>query len=387
MIYLDHNATTPLHPKALEAMLPLLRQQYGNPSSYHRMGRDARTALDTARRTAADCLGAEPGEILFTGSGTESDNLALRGAARAGSRRSGRIVTSTTEHHAVLETCRDLEREGFTVTFVPVDENGVVLPEVLRRHVSPDTILVSIHHANNETGVIQPVSELAAAAHNAGALFHTDAVQAAGKIQLRADETGADLISVSGHKIYGPKGVGMLYVRSGTDIAPCITGGSHESGLRAGTENVAGIAGFAAALALAVENLEDTAYRTAQLRDRLEAGIREAVPDIRINGAGAQRVPNTTNISFRSVEAESVLLYLDLYGICASAGSACTTGSPEPSAVLLAMGLPAEEAQSALRFSLGTESTREQIDTTVQAVVEIIKKLRAVSSLSTEKTA
>lgn len=382
MIYLDHNATTPLHPQAREAMLPFLGDAFGNPSSYHRLGREAKAAVDRARKTLAEALGTQPQEIVFTGSGTEADNLALRGVAHALRKKGRHIITSAIEHHAVLQTCRALERDGFAVTCLRVDAQGRVDPDALVKSIRPDTILISIMYANNETGVIQPVEDVGRIARKHGVLFHTDGVQAFCKIPVTAGIQAADLFSIASHKIYGPKGAGALFVRSGTPLTPLLTGGHHEFSLRAGTENVAALAGFAAAAALGTSSLEREALRLAAVRERLEEQLQKAVPDIIIHGKKARRVPNTSNISFLSVESESVLLHLDLLGICASAGSACTTGTPEQSHVLQAMGCSAQEAQGAVRFSLGKDTTPQDIDTVVAALVAITKKLRKISSVT-----
>jgi len=338
MIYLDHNATTPLHPLALKAMLPFFKTSFGNPSSYHRAGRAAKAALEKARHTIARLLGAAPGEIVFTSGATEADNLALRGVARALRDRGRHIITSSVEHHAVLKTCRSLEEEGWRVTCLPVDARGRVAPEAVAGAIRPDTVLVSIMYANNETGVVQPVEEISAICRHHHVLFHTDAVQAFGKMPFPAAGEICDLLSLSSHKIHGPKGAGALYIKNGTPIAPLLTGGHHEFGLRAGTENVPAIVGFAAAAEHAVKDCAAEAVRLAALRDRLEALLLDSVPDILVNGTGAVRIPNTSNISFLAIESESILLHLDLLGICASAGSACTTGEPEPSHGLPAAG-------------------------------------------------
>lgn len=381
MIYLDHNATTPLHPQALEAMLPFLGAAFGNPSSYHRLGREAKAAVDKARKTLAQALGAQPREIIVTSGGTEADNFALRGVAHALRAKGRHIITSAVEHHAVLKTCKALEKDGVAVTCLPVDDQGRVDLDAVLKSIRPDTILISVMYANNETGVVQPVEDIGRLAREHGVLFHTDAVQAFCKIPVVAAVRHVDLLSIASHKIYGPKGAGALFVRSGTPLAPLLAGGHHEFSLRAGTENVAALVGFAEAAALGMGSLEHEAVRLAALRDRLEEQLLKAVPDIIIHGKNAPRVPNTSNISFLSVESESILLHLDLLGICASAGSACTTGSPEQSHVLLAMGCSAPEAQGAVRFSLGKDTNENQINTVTEALCGIIKKLRQVSSM------
>lgn len=382
MIYLDHNATTPLAPEVLEAMGPFLTTQFGNASSYYQLGRQARHAVEEARARVAEAIGAGPEEIAFTGSGTEADNLALRGLLR-GSRGDRRhIVASPTEHHAVLATCQALEGEGAEVTWLPVDGRGLVSPDDVAGSMRPDTAVVSIMAANNETGVLQPLTDIAAVTRRRGVPLHTDAVQAAGKVPIDVDEIGVDLLALSAHKLYGPKGVGALYVRPGTPVAALVTGGHQERELRAGTENVAGIVGMAAALARSQETLEIEAARQGALRDRLEKALRRRLEGVRVNGAEAPRVANTSSLSFEAVDGESVVLHLDLRGICAATGSACTTGEPEPSHVLLAMGLEHHAAQGAVRLSLGRDTTPADIDATVEALGEIIPRLRSISTLA-----
>ena len=382
MIYLDHNATTPLEPRVLDAMLPHLTDRFGNASSYYQLGRDAREAVEEARERVAACIGGRAEEIIFTAGGTEADNLALRGVARSLSEKGNHLVASCIEHHAVLETCRALAQDGFEVTFVPVDEQGWVDPDEVRRKLRPDTILLTVMAANNETGVIQPLAEIGRIARERGVLLHTDAVQALGKMPVDVEEMRVDFLSVSAHKVYGPKGVGALYMRRGTPLSSCMTGGHHERGLRAGTENVAGIVGLAEAAAISTQSLEQEARRLAGLRDRLEHGIRERIEAVRVNSGGVRRVPNTSNLSFPSVDGESILLHLDLRGICASTGSACTTDSPDPSHVLQAMGLDPRTAQGSIRFSLGHHNTAEEIDHTVEAIAEIVPRLATISSVS-----
>lgn len=381
MIYLDHNATTSLEPRVLEAMLPFLRTEWGNPSSPYRFGQAARAAVDRARRRVAECLGCRPAEVLFTGGGTEADNLALRGVTRALRERGRHVVTTAIEHPAVLRTCAALEADGWRVTRVPVDARGVVDVADVERALDPETVLLSVMHANNETGVLQPVAELAELARARGVPFHADAVQTAGKLPGRLAQLGPDLLALSAHKFHGPKGVGALFVRAGTSLAPVLTGGEHEHGLRAGTENVAGVVGLEEALVLACGSAAEEAVRLGDLRDRLERALLAAVPGARVNGAGAPRVPNTANLVFPGVDGESVVVALDLRGICVSTGSACSTGDPEPSHVLLAMGLAPREAQGAVRFSLGSATRGEDIDAVVRVVVEVVQQLRAISSL------
>jgi len=381
MIYLDHNATTPLDPRVLEAMMPFLQERWGNPSSPYRFGHQARAAVEQARKRIADGIGCKPTELVFCSSGTESDNLALRGVARAFRSKGRHIVTSAIEHHAVLHTCKALEGDGFQVTYAPVTAGGVVELEALAVSLRSDTILVSVMHANNETGVVQPVEEIAALTRKHGIVFHTDAVQSAGKLPRRLAELGADLVTFSGHKLYGPKGAAALYIREGTSLAAVTTGGAQEHGVRAGTENVAGIVGFAEAVALAFEGAEGEGGRLRALRDRLERGVTSAVRGVRINGARASRVPNTSSLSFQDIDGESIVLGLDVQGICVSTGSACSTGDPEPSHVLRAMGLAPREAQGTIRLSLGRETREEDVDTTVRALTDTVVRLRRISSV------
>jgi len=338
-------------------------------------------ALEKARHRVAECAGCEPCEIVFTASGTESDNLAVRGAAYALKSRGNHIVTTVIEHHAVLNTCKALETEGFNVTYLPVTTGGAVDITEAENSLTPETILVSVMHANNETGVLQPIKEISDLTRKRGIIFHTDAVQTAGKIPDPLCELGADLISFSGHKLYGPKGTAALYIQKETPLIPVITGGLQETGFRAGTENVAGIVGLAHAFSLACETAEEEYLRLQKLRDRLEERILAEIPGIRINGAGSVRIPNTTNISFDSVDGESIVLGLDLQGICVSTGSACSTGEPEPSHVLVAMGRTPKEAQGSIRISLGRDTEERDIEATIDALSGVIRRLRAISSL------
>lgn len=381
MIYLDHNATTRLHTEVLRIMEPYLRDQFGNASSSYCLGREAKTALENSRTKIADCLGAKSHEIIFTSGGTESDNLAVRGTARALREKGNHIITSQIEHHAVLMTCLDLEKEGFTVTYLPVDSDGRVNPDDVRKHIGEKTILISIMAANNETGVIQPIHEIGRIVKEKEIVFHSDAVQAVGKIPVDVDELSVDLLSVSGHKFHGPKGVGALYIRNNTLIVPIITGGHHERTFRAGTENVPGIVGLAEALSLALQNHSEKSKKLSKLRDRLESALLQRIDGVQVNGANAPRVPNTSNVSFQFIDGESILLHLDLKGICASSGSACSTDSPEPSHVLLAMGVPPRTAQGTIRFSLGKDNTDEEIDFVIEMLIETTTKLREISSV------
>lgn len=378
MIYLDHAATTPVDARVLEAMLPYLGERFGNPSSVYRLGREARQALDEARQTAADILHTSPQEIVFTSSGTEADNLALQGVAWAG-RREGRgrhIITSAIEHHAVLHTCQHLEEEGFEVTYLPVDPTGLVRIEDLEQAMRPDTLLVSIMYANNEIGTIEPLAELSAVAHAGGAFFHTDAVQAAAALSLDVQALGVDLLSLSAHKFYGPRGVGLLYVRRGVPLQPLLHGGGQERGRRAGTENVAGIVGLAAALRLAQENRLAYAAHCRPLREQLIEGLLAAVPGTHLTGHRTERLPNHASFCFESISAESLLVKLDQLGIYASSGSACTAGALEPSHVLTAIGLPAELARGALRLTLGKDTTAEEVERALEVLPRVVATLR-----------
>jgi cysteine desulfurase len=381
VIYLDYNATTPLDNRVFDTMRPYMTRDWGNPSSPYSFGNQARMALEKARKRVAEYLGCKPAEIIFTSCGTESDNLAVRGVAHSLRSRGSHIVTTAIEHHAVLNTCKDLEAEGYRVTYLPAGPDGAVRVDDLEKSLCPETVLISVMHANNETGVIQPVGEIAAIAKKRGIVFHTDAVQTAGKIPRPLCELGADLISISGHKFYGPKGTAALYVHEGTPLTPLLTGGPHERSLRAGTENVAGIVGFAHALALACEASSGEYERLQKLRDRFESRINAAIARMKINGTAAPRVPNTSSLSFESIDGESIILGLDLRGIYVSTGSACSTGDPEPSHVLLAMGLLPKEAQGSIRISLGKETRDEHIDTLVDALTETVKRLRGISSV------
>jgi cysteine desulfurase len=379
-IYLDHNATTPPAETVVDAMSRALREVAGNASSVHSFGQQAKSAIDEARTSVAGLLGGEASEVIFTGSGTEADNLALRGAAEALESTGRReIVVSAIEHEAVLNTARALARRGWTMTTLPVNASAVVSPDAVRDAVSDRTAIVSVMHANNEVGTVQPVAEIAAIAHERGALMHTDAVQSAGKIPLAVKALGIDLLSISAHKFYGPKGVGALWVRRGVRLTQQMTGGRQERNRRAGTENVPGIIGLGVAARLATEALGSSAARVAALRDRLEAGILRDVPHAALNGAREPRVPNTTNISFERVEAESLLIALDLEGIAVSTGSACSSGTLEPSHVLKAMGLGSSRAQSSLRFSLGSATTETDIDRVVAVLPGLVQKLRALT--------
>jgi cysteine desulfurase len=380
-IYLDNAATTALAPKVLEAMLPYLNAHYGNASSIYETGRDARQAVDAARRQVAELINAKPGEIFFTSGGTESDNWALKGIALANKNKGNHIITSAIEHHAVLETAHWLEGQGFELTYLPVGSDGIVDPDQVVRAITDRTILISVMAANNEIGTLQPVSAIGAIAKAHQIPFHTDAVQAAGAVPIDVNAWQADLLSLSGHKFHGPKGIGVLYIRTGTRVERLIHGGAQERGRRAGTEHVAGIVGLGAAASLAGERLAAGAGRITALRNRLIDGIMTTIPDVRLNGDRERRLPNNANMSFKYIEGEALLLHLDLNGIAASSGSACASGSLEPSHVLLAIGLDAEDAHSSIRFTLSEATTQEEIDTVLGVLPGIVNKLRAMSPL------
>jgi cysteine desulfurase len=383
-IYLDHAATTAVDPRVVEAMLPYFNPKYGNASSIYRLGQEAAKAMDEARRTVADVLGCQPREVIFTSCGTESDNLALRGVgwARRNLGKGNHIITSPIEHHAVSHTCEQLEKHfGFEVTYLPVDKYGMVDPDDVGRAIRDDTILISIMYANNEVGTIEPIAEIGQVAKQMGVPFHTDAVQAGGSLNLNVDELNVDLLSLSAHKFYGPKGVGVLYVRKGVSLLPIQTGGGHEGNRRAGTENVPYIVGLATALKIAYEELESHNHRIAALRDRLIEGVLDRVDEVEITGHPTNRLPNSASFVFRYIEGEAMLLNLDLAGICASSGSACSSASLEASHVLLALGLPPEVAHGSLRLTLGRENTEEDVDYVLETLPGIVQKLRDMSPL------
>jgi cysteine desulfurase len=378
--YFDHNATTPLAPEARSAVTRALGDDFGNPSSVHQYGQRAKGLLDEARSAVAELIDGDPSEIVFTGSGTEADNLAIRGAAEA-LESAGRkhLITSTFEHEAVLNTMKALGKRGWRVSFLPVGATGILAADALEAAITDDTALVSVMHANNEIGTVQPIRELAQITRGRGALFHTDAVQSAGKIPVSVRDLGVDLLSISAHKINGPKGAGALWIKRGVRLVPAMTGGKHERNRRAGTENVPGIAGFGAAAALSRKKLSADASRLAALRDRLEHGVLTRIEGTQVNGATTARVPNTTNISFDGVEAEALLIALDLEGFAVSTGSACSSGTLEPSHVLRAMGLPSHRAQNSIRFSLGLGNDESQIDALLAKLPGIVEKLRALA--------
>jgi len=380
-IYLDHNSTTPLHPEVLEAMLPYYKEAFGNPSTIYSFGQETRKATDEAREKVANLIGASPEEIIFTSGGTEADNLALKGVAAALEKKGKHIITSSIEHHAVLSALEYLEKRGYKISFLPVDKHGWLHPGQVEEAITSQTTLISVMHANNEVGTIEPISEIGEIARKAGIYFHTDAIQTIGKIKVNVDDLKVDLLSLSAHKFYGPKGVGALYVRKGTIIHPLIHGGYQERRRRAGTENVAGIVGLAKAAEIASKEMVQQSRRESNLRDRLEKMIKENINYYRMNGHPTRRLPNTLNVSFEFIEGESLILNLDLKGIAASTGSACTSGSLEPSHVLIAMGVAPEIAQGSIRFSLGRDNRKEDIDYTVKNLVEIVGRLREMSPL------
>ena len=381
-IYLDNAATTAVSPEVLTAMLPYFTECYGNPSSIHSTGRDAHKAVDAARRQVAAAINADPSEIYFTAGGSESDNWAIKGTAFAKRDKGNHIITTAIEHHAVLHTCQWLEKQGFEVTYLPVDENGLVSVEDVEKAITDRTILISVMAANNEIGTIEPIAEIGALARSRGILFHTDAVQAVGAIPLDVKAMNIDMLSMSGHKFHGPKGIGALYIRKGVRLDTLIAGGAQERGKRAGTENLPGIVGIGKAIEIATRDMEANAERLTRLRDKLIQGILENIPDVRLNGHPTRRLPNNVNVSVRYIEGEALLLRLDLAGIAGSSGSACTSGSLDPSHVLLAIGLPHEIAHGSLRLTLGTDTTEADIDEVLDKLPGIVKNLRDMSVLN-----
>ncbi len=384
MVYMDHAATTPVDPRVVEAMLPYWTEHYGNASSVYTLGRQAHHALEDARETVAGILNCDPKEVIFTSCGSESDNLALRGVAFERRHRAGKnhIITSAIEHHAIGHTVEQLVKDfGFEATYVPVDRHGLVDPAEVEKAIRPDTALISIMYANNEVGTIEPIAEIGQIARKHKVPFHTDAVQAGGTLSLDVKALHVDLLSLSAHKFYGPKGVGVLYVRRGVPLLPMQTGGGHERRRRAGTENVAYAVGLATALRVAYEDAEETNARIARLRDRLVAGVLERIPESQLSGHPTRRLPNNASFLFKYVEGESILLNLDQMGVAASSGSACTSGSLEPSHVLTAMGFPHEVAHGSLRLTLGRESTAEDVDYVLEGLPGIVEKLRMMSPL------
>ena len=381
MIYLDNAATTRTAPEVVEAMLPYFTEQYGNPSAIYSLGSAGKKAINEARRTIAAAIGAKPEEIYFTAGGTEADNWALKAAAECCAGKGRHIITTKIEHHAVLHACGYLEKNGYEVTYLDVDRDGILDPESLKEAIRPDTVLISVMFANNEIGTIQPIREIGAIARERGILFHTDAVQAFGQVPIDVEEMHIDMLSASAHKLNGPKGTGMLYIRSGLKIRSFIHGGAQEKGVRAGTENVPGIVGFAAAVRRALSRMEEKAGRERELRDYLIRRIEGEIPYCRLNGHREKRLPGNVNISFRFIEGESLLIMLDMRGVCASSGSACTSGSLDPSHVLLAIGLEHEEAHGSLRMTLSEENTQEELDEVVGHLAEIVQRLRDMSPL------
>jgi len=381
-IYLDHAATTPTAPEVAQAMLPYLSGVYGNASSLHSFGLEARTAVEEARARIASFMGAKPEEIVFTSGGTESDNFIIKGFALSRRNKGNHIITSSIEHHAVLETCKFLQGQGFSVTYLPVDENGLVNPDDVKKAITAETILISVMHGNNEIGTIEPIAEIGAVAREHGVAFHSDAVQTFGHIPIDVNDLQVDFLSVSAHKLYGPKGIGLAYVRNGMKIIPLLHGGDQERRRRASTLNIPGIVGFGRAVELAGSDMRAELSRQSVLRDRLASGLLSAVEDSRLNGHPIRRLPNNVNISFAFVEGEGLLLSLDMEGIAVSTGSACTSSSLEPSHVLAAIGLPVELAHGSLRFSLGRDTTQQDIERVLQVMPGIVYRLRAMSPLA-----
>ena len=380
-IYLDYAATTPTHPEVVAAMLPYFTDTFGNPSSIHSFGQEAKGAIEEARDKVAALIGAKSDEIVFTSGGTEADNFAIKGVSYANEHKGNHIITTSIEHHAVIEPLKFLERRGFKVTYLPVDEYGLVDPQDVREAITDRTILISVMHANNEIGTIEPIAEIGEIAKECGVYFHTDAVQMAGHIPLNVNELGVDLLAMSAHKLYGPKGVGALYARKGTKLVPLMHGGEQERRRRASTENIPGIVGFGKAVEIAQGEMGEEAKRLTILRDRLIKGLLERINGVRLNGHPTRRLPNNVNVSIHFVEGESMLLSLDLEGIAASTGSACSSSTLEPSHVLLALGLSHEQAHGSLRFSLGRETTEEGIEHVSEVLPRVVARLRSMSAL------
>lgn len=376
LVYLDHAATTPLAPAVLEAMLPYLQSDFGNPNSLHQVGRAARRAVEHARRQVAGLLGCQPHQVVFTSGGTEGDNLSVLGGVLAQGIRHGHIITSTIEHHAVLDACRHLQAQGFEVTYLPVDASGRIDPDDVSRALRPDTALVSLMLANNEVGTLQPIAQLAKRLQHHPSVLHTDAVQAAGQVPLDVEALGVDLLTISAHKMYGPKGVGALYVKDEALLEPLLHGGGQERGIRPGTEHVAGIVGQGAAAALAKAKLPEASAKLAQLRDRLIEGVLDSVEGVRLSGHPQQRLPGSASFCFEGLAGESLLLKLDMHGVCVSTGSACTAGRLDPSHVLLAMGIPKELANGSIRMTLGRDTTPAQVDRVLALLPEAVAQVR-----------
>ena len=381
MIYMDHSATSPVDPEVFEAMKPYFVDNFGNASTLYSLGRDARKAMEAAREQVASLIGAKPEEVIFTSGGTESDNIAIKGTAYRLKNKGNHIITSAIEHPAVRETCKYLEKNGFEVTYLPVYEEGIVRVSDLEDAITDKTILITIMHANNEIGTIQPIAEIGKIARENKIYFHTDAVQTVGKIPVNVEEMNVDMLSLSAHKVYGPKGIGALYVKKGVRLEPIIHGGGHEKGLRPGTENVSGIVGLGKACELAEKNLLDDSKYITNLRDRLIDGIRDSVEQSYLDGHRTKRLPNNVNLRFTGIEGESLVLHLDSKGVAASTGSACSSKSLEPSHVLLALGLEHVEAHGSLRLTLGKENTEEEVDYVITAVKEVVETLRKLSPL------
>ena len=380
--YLDNAATTPVDERVLKAMLPYFSDKYGNPGSMHQKGLEAKNAVDESRKTVAKLIGAEPDEIIFVSGGTESDNLALIGTAMALKEKGNHIITTNIEHHAVFDTCEYLEEQGFKITYVPVEKNGIANPKEIEKAITPKTILISVMHANNEIGTIQPIAEIAKIAKSKNIVMHTDACQSAGYLDIDVNKLGIDLMTLNGSKIYGPKGIGILYARKGIILKPLIYGGGQEKGVRSGTENVPLIVGFAKALEIAQKMREKESKRLIKLRDKLIEGIKKKIPNIHINGDLEKRLPNNVNISFLGVEGESMILHLDAKGICASTGSACSSHSLEPSHVIKALGLSDEASHGSLRFTLGRHTTEEDIYKVLKELPKIVESLRKISPIA-----
>jgi cysteine desulfurase len=378
-IYLDSNATTPMRPEVVAAMLPVFSEDYGNPSSIHWFGQHAKALMDDARAQVARLINAETSEIVFVSGGTEADNLAIRGIAESQKSKGRHIITSSIEHHAVLHTCKDLEKQGYEITWLGVSSDGLVDPEDVRRAIRPDTILISIMHANNEIGTIQPIEEIGKIAETADVYFHSDGVQSTGKIPVDVKKLKVDLYSISAHKIHGPKGVGALFIKKGSVLKPLLTGGGHERNRRSGTENVAGIVGFGVAAKMAREGLGSEMTHVRELRDRLESGLKKNIELIRVNAENAPRLPNTSNIMVDYAEGEGLVISLDLKGVAVSTGSACSSGSLEPSHVLTAIGKTPDEAHGSLRFSLNSMNTMQEVDYVVEVLPRIVDRLRELS--------
>ena len=380
-VYLDHNATTPVYKEVVQTMLPFLEENWGNPSSVHWASREPRKAVDEAREKVAVLINAQPNEIVFTGSGSEGNNFAIKGLVQSLNQRGNHLVTTSVEHPSVLNTCKYLANTGFTVDYLKVNAKGMIDLDTLKDSITDKTALISVMYANNETGNIYPIEKIGELTREKGVLFHCDAVQAAGKIPIDVEKMKVDLLTLSGHKLYAPKGIGALYIRKGVKLLPLIHGGHQERNRRAGTENVAGIAGFGKACEMALQSMEENAERLTKLRDMLHKGILDSIDQVTLNGHPTERLPTTLNLSFDHVDGESLLLSLDMKGIAASSGSACTSGSVEPSHVLLAMGVPMKLALGSVRFSLGTESSKEEIDYLLDVLPSIVERIRSMSPL------